>query len=82
MKSSTKPSRWRSPSGILSPVEDIRVANLIGQRDVRTVNGIPPVRCEAIRKGLKTAALEARRLGASVHLPRIGCGLAAASRRG
>jgi O-acetyl-ADP-ribose deacetylase (regulator of RNase III) len=56
--------------------EDLRVANLIGQRDVRSVNGIPPVRYEAIRKGLKRVALEARRLGASVHMPRIGCGLA------
>ncbi len=56
--------------------EDIRVANLIGQRNLRTVNGVPPVRYEAIRQGLKRVALEARRLGASVHMPRIGCGLA------
>ena len=52
------------------------VANLIGQRDVRTVEGVPPVRYEAIRKGLLRVAAEARRLGASVHMPRIGCGLA------
>jgi O-acetyl-ADP-ribose deacetylase (regulator of RNase III) len=52
------------------------VANLIGQRDVRTVGGVPPVRYEAIRKGLRRVAAEARRLGASVHMPRIGCGLA------
>jgi len=52
------------------------VANLIGQRDVRTIDGVPPVRYEAIRQGLKRVALEARRLGASIHMPRIGCGLA------
>ena len=52
------------------------VANLVGQRDVRTVDGIPPVRYEAIRKGLQRVAQEARRLNASVHMPRIGCGLA------
>jgi O-acetyl-ADP-ribose deacetylase (regulator of RNase III) len=52
------------------------VANLIGQRDVRTVAGIPPVRYDAIRKGLQRVAEQARRLGASVHMPRIGCGLA------
>ena len=52
------------------------VANLIGQRDVRLVEGVPPVRYEAIRKGLLRVAAEARRLGASVHMPRIGCGLA------
>lgn len=52
------------------------VANLVGQRDVRTVDGVPPVRYEAIRKGLQRVAQEARRLKASVHMPRIGCGLA------
>ena len=52
------------------------VANLIGQRDVRTVGGVPPVRYEAIRKGLRRVTEEARRLGASVYMPRIGCGLA------
>jgi O-acetyl-ADP-ribose deacetylase (regulator of RNase III) len=56
--------------------EAIWVANLIGQRDVRTVRGIPPVRYEAIRKGLRRVAEAARRLEASVHMPRIGCGLA------
>jgi len=52
------------------------VANLIGQRDVRRVEGVPPVRYEAIRKGLQRVAAKARQLGASVHMPRIGCGLA------
>lgn len=55
---------------------NIWVANLIGQRDVRTVGGIPPVRYNAIRNGLKKVAAEAARLNASVHMPRIGCGLA------
>ena len=52
------------------------VANLIGQRGIRTIGGIPPVRYEAVRKGLRNIAAEAERLGASVHMPRIGCGLA------
>jgi O-acetyl-ADP-ribose deacetylase (regulator of RNase III) len=52
------------------------VANLIGQRGIRTIGGIPPVRYEAVRKGLRKIAAEAERLGASVHMPRIGCGLA------
>jgi O-acetyl-ADP-ribose deacetylase (regulator of RNase III) len=54
----------------------IWVANLIGQRDVRTVGGVPPVRYDAMQKGLRRVAEEAHRLGASVHMPRIGCGLA------
>lgn len=56
--------------------DDIWVANLIGQRDVRPSDGIPPVRYQAIRKGLNRIATEAACLGASVHMPRIGCGLA------
>jgi O-acetyl-ADP-ribose deacetylase (regulator of RNase III) len=56
--------------------ESVWVANLIGQRDIRESNGAPPVRYDAIRTGLQKVALEARRLHASVHMPRIGCGLA------
>jgi len=55
---------------------DIWVANLIGQRNVRSVNDVPPVRYDAIRIGLQRVASEALQLRASVHLPRIGCGLA------
>jgi O-acetyl-ADP-ribose deacetylase (regulator of RNase III) len=55
---------------------DVQVANLIGQKDIRTVEGVPPVRYEAIRKGLRCVADEALRSAASVHMPRIGCGLA------
>lgn len=61
---------------ILQVANTLWVANLIGQRDIRTVGGIPPVRYEAIREGLRKVALAAERLGASVHMPRIGCGLA------
>lgn len=58
-------------------VEDtIWIANLIGQRDIRALDGVPPVRYEAIREGLQEVALEAKRLNASIHMPRIGCGLA------
>jgi O-acetyl-ADP-ribose deacetylase (regulator of RNase III) len=56
--------------------ESLWLGNIIGQRDIRALNGVPPVRYEAIREGLKKVAVEARLLGASVHMPRIGCGLA------
>jgi len=56
--------------------ENIWVANIIGQRDVRTIGGVSPVRYEAIRKALKRVAAEAVQLKASIHMPRIGCGLA------
>ncbi|MGW7585389.1 macro domain-containing protein [Kitasatospora sp. NPDC054768] len=53
------------------------VANLVGQRGIRTgrSTGVP-VRYEAIDTGLATLGEHALRLGASVHMPRIGCGLA------
>jgi O-acetyl-ADP-ribose deacetylase (regulator of RNase III) len=61
---------------LVKVLEDAWVANLVGQRDIRSVDGVPPVRYEAIREGLRKIMLEARRLEASVHMPRIGCGLA------
>ncbi len=58
-------------------VEDtVWVANLIGQHGIGSHNGLPPVRYEAIREGLRAVAAKAKELGASVHMPRIGFGLA------
>ncbi len=52
------------------------VANMIGQRGIRTGSKGVPVRYEAIDTALGRLADEALALGASVHMPRIGCGLA------
>lgn len=57
----------------------LTVANLVGQHDIarkNTPTDEPPVRYEAIRTGLGRVREEARRLGASVHMPRIGAGVA------
>lgn len=56
---------------------DVLVANMIGQDGIRTsrVAG-PPVRYDAIRQSLHDLGGHAGRLRASVHMPRIGCGLA------
>ncbi|MET8450778.1 macro domain-containing protein [Streptomyces sp. NPDC005209] len=66
----------------------IWVANMIGQRGtlpharLRSRGGTPmgskgvPVRYEAIDTALTRLADEVIELGASVHMPRIGCGLA------
>ncbi|MFJ2865036.1 macro domain-containing protein [Kitasatospora sp. NPDC087314] len=53
------------------------VANLVGQRGIRTgrSTGVP-VRYEAIDTALAALGDRALELGASVHMPRIGCGLA------
>ncbi|MEU3831247.1 macro domain-containing protein [Streptomyces microflavus] len=52
------------------------VANMVGQRGMRTGSKGVPVRYEAIDKALGAVAARAVELGASVHMPRIGCGLA------
>ena len=52
------------------------VANMIGQRGIRTGSKGVPVRYEAIDRALERLADHAAELGASVHMPRIGCGLA------
>jgi O-acetyl-ADP-ribose deacetylase (regulator of RNase III) len=54
---------------------DVWVANMVGQRGIRPGSGGPPVRYEAIGRCLHTVAGHAAELGASVHMPRIGCGL-------
>ncbi|MEU1183364.1 macro domain-containing protein [Streptomyces sp. NPDC005820] len=55
---------------------DVWVANMIGQRGVRTGSKGVPVRYEAIDTALARLADRVLDLDASVHMPRIGCGLA------
>ncbi len=52
------------------------VANMIGQRGMKTGSKGPPVRYDAIESCLERVADKANELSASVHMPRIGCGLA------
>ncbi|WP_439624215.1 macro domain-containing protein [Gemmata sp.] len=54
----------------------IWVANMVGQRGVRTGSSGPPIRYAAVAACLRHVAQKALELGASVHMPRIGCGLA------
>ena len=59
--------------------ENTWVANMVGQRDIKRKHdtaGDPPVRYEAIGKALSKVAVFANEIKASVHMPRIGCGLA------
>jgi len=55
---------------------DIWVANMIGQHGMKRGSAGPPIRYDAVERCLATLAGHAARLGASVHMPRIGCGLA------
>lgn len=65
----------------LVPVEDdIYVANIVGQDGIgKSSGGKSPVRYDAISTGLRFVAqyaLDHRDRRVSVHMPRIGCGLA------
>jgi O-acetyl-ADP-ribose deacetylase (regulator of RNase III) len=54
----------------------IWIANMVGQRGTKTGSKGPPVRYEAIAECLVKVAELATLHRASVHMPRIGCGLA------
>lgn len=55
---------------------DVWVANMVGQRGIRSGSGGPPIRYDAVERCLTSLADQIQPLGASVHMPRIGCGLA------
>lgn len=55
------------------------VANMVAQRGIRPTAGAPPIRYDALRECLIALAERATARAASVHMPRIGCGLAGGS---
>jgi O-acetyl-ADP-ribose deacetylase (regulator of RNase III) len=55
---------------------DLEVANMVAQRDIRPIRGVPPIRYDALKECLSALAAYASKNAASVHMPRIGCGLA------
>lgn len=57
--------------------DDIWIANMIAQRDIRADKyGQPPIRYSFVSECLQRVRQFAKRQNASVHMPRIGCGLA------
>jgi O-acetyl-ADP-ribose deacetylase (regulator of RNase III) len=56
---------------------DLWVANLIGQHKInKDEQGNAPIRYEAVLSGLEKVGTFALEQSATVHMPRIGCGLA------
>jgi O-acetyl-ADP-ribose deacetylase (regulator of RNase III) len=55
------------------------VANLIGQHGIAKRAGQKPIRYDAVAEGLRKVAAFALHQGATVHMPRIGTGLAGGS---
>ena len=62
--------------GFVQVEEDVWIANMIGQHDIRRTKEGPPIRYNAVEKCLGRVAKKTVELEASVHMPRIGCGLA------
>ena len=58
--------------------ENTYVANIIGQSGIGPMHGNPPIRYNAIREGLRSLRDECGS-NTSVHMPRMGCGLAGGS---
>jgi O-acetyl-ADP-ribose deacetylase (regulator of RNase III) len=56
--------------------EDTWLANMVGQHGIGPSAEGPPIRYEALAACLRAVAVKAKDLGASVHMPRIGCRLA------
>lgn len=54
----------------------LSVANMIAQQGYLRVGGPPPICYEALGAALAEVSILAADQGASVHMPRIGCGLA------
>ncbi len=55
---------------------ELHVANMVAQRGVRASADGPPIRYDALAVALQTLGDHCVALGASAHMPRIGCGLA------
>jgi O-acetyl-ADP-ribose deacetylase (regulator of RNase III) len=65
---------------IVEVEDDIFVANMIAQHGCgNAADGTPPIRYGAVRASLNAVNAVAFQTGCSIHMPRIGCGLAGGS---
>ena len=55
--------------------DDVIVTNMIAQDNLLTSSNTIPVQYDAVEMCLRQVAYIAKKQGASVHMPRIGCGL-------
>jgi O-acetyl-ADP-ribose deacetylase (regulator of RNase III) len=55
------------------------VVNMIAQHGVRSKDNPSPIRYDALTECLTKVSESARSVNASIHMPRIGCGLAGGS---
>jgi O-acetyl-ADP-ribose deacetylase (regulator of RNase III) len=57
----------------------LSVLNMVAQHGLAFSRGLPPIRYDALALCLRHADSFAKRAGASLHMPRIGCGLGGGS---
>jgi len=55
---------------------ELSIANMIGQHKIKRLKGQIPIRYEAVEKCLSKVADYSKENNFSIHMPRIGCGLA------
>lgn len=55
---------------------DLWVANMVAQHGIKPGSSGPPIRYDALQRALAALTPHVLQHGASVHMPRIGCGLA------
>jgi O-acetyl-ADP-ribose deacetylase (regulator of RNase III) len=71
------PEEWVLGKTQIVPVEDdILVANMIAQHGITGMYDGPPIRYDALRTCLRNVNEVATQSAATLHMPRIGCGLA------
>lgn len=61
---------------LVQATESVWIANMVAQHGLRPTAGVSPIRYDALELCLTRLAEHASRLNASVHMPRIGTGLA------
>jgi len=61
---------------VIKVSNDKYVGNMIAQQGIKTGSKGVPIRYEAVKTCLEKISIEAKKLNASIHMPRIGCGLA------
>ena len=64
---------------LVQVLPDTYVLNMIAQKGMGMLGDVPPIRYGELDKCLYKARFFAKLLHASVHMPRIGCGLAGGS---
>lgn len=77
MYRSHKENHFLGNVDLIQVEKDIYVANMCAQRGMgMDENGKPPIRYGALRTSLNKVNYAAKRLGATIHMPMIGAGLA------